>query len=145
MVHPKALFKSGPKEWWWDGLGKVGWFPSLTQAPPISRRMASTSTRNEEKKGSRMSQAAASLGGGPASMGVSLSRSEEFLTRVSTELTDEALFTASYHMNPVPTKEKQTQDRGTQISKHGDPTSRTTGSRDPTIPLVPILDPSPHS
>ncbi|XP_024904108.1 uncharacterized protein LOC112481569 isoform X3 [Pteropus alecto] len=48
----------------------------------------------------------------------SLSRSEEFLTRISTELTNEALFIAGYHMNPVPTKEKQTQDRGTQISKH---------------------------
>ncbi|XP_029802014.1 putative protein T-ENOL isoform X4 [Suricata suricatta] len=88
-------------------------FAERTQTPRFysKGRMASTSTRNEEKKGSRMSQAAASLGGGPASMGVSLSRSEEFLTRVSTELTDEALFTASYHMNPVPTKEKQTQDR----------------------------------
>ncbi|KAF0882166.1 ENOL protein, partial [Crocuta crocuta] len=90
--------------------------------------MASTPTRNEEKKGSKMSQAATSLGGGPASMGVSLSRSEEFLTQISTELTDEALFTAGYHMNPVPTKEKQTQEQGTQISKHGDPTSRTTVS-----------------
>uniref|UniRef100_A0A8C9J3B9 Uncharacterized protein n=1 Tax=Panthera tigris altaica TaxID=74533 RepID=A0A8C9J3B9_PANTA len=76
--------------------------------------MASTPTRNEEEKGSRMSQAATSLGGGP----VSLSRSEEFLTQISTELTDEALFTAGYGTNPVPTKEKQTQDRGTQISKH---------------------------
>ncbi|XP_049494562.1 putative protein T-ENOL isoform X2 [Panthera uncia] len=80
--------------------------------------MASTPTRNEEEKGSRMSQAATSLGGGPVSMGVSLSRSEEFLTQISTELTDEALFTAGYGTNPVPTKEKQTQDRGTQISKH---------------------------
>lgn len=61
----------------------------------------------------------------------SLSRSEEFLTRVSTELTDEALFTAGYHMNPEPTKEKQTQDQGTQIFKHGDPPHvRTTVSRD---------------
>uniref|UniRef100_A0ABI7ZNI8 Uncharacterized protein n=2 Tax=Felis catus TaxID=9685 RepID=A0ABI7ZNI8_FELCA len=108
----------------------------------LERRMASTPTRNEEEKGSRMSQAATSLGGGPVSMGVSLSRSEEFLTQISTELTDEALFTAGYGTNPVPTKEKQTQDRGTQISKHGDPTSRTTVSRDPTIPLVPIPDPS---
>ncbi|XP_045316491.1 uncharacterized protein LOC123588990 isoform X1 [Leopardus geoffroyi] len=49
---------------------------------------------------------------------VSLSRSEEFLTQISTELTDEALFTAGYGTNPVPTKDKQTQDRGTQISKH---------------------------
>lgn len=51
----------------------------------------------------------------------SLSRSEEFLTRVSAELTDEALFTAGYHMNREPTKERQTQDQGTQIFKHGDP------------------------
>lgn len=21
MVHPKASFKSGPGEWWWDGFG----------------------------------------------------------------------------------------------------------------------------
>ncbi|XP_047568895.1 uncharacterized protein LOC125090344 isoform X1 [Lutra lutra] len=79
------------------------------------REMASTSTRNEEKKGSRMSQAATLSGG---SLKVSLSRSEEFLTRISTELTNEALFIAGCPTNSVPTKEKQTQDRGTQISKH---------------------------
>ncbi|XP_048080768.1 putative protein T-ENOL isoform X2 [Ursus arctos] len=77
--------------------------------------MASTPTRNEEKKGSRMPQAATPLGGG---LKISLSRSEEFLTRISTELTNEALFIAGCHMNSVPTKKKQTQDRGTQISKH---------------------------
>ncbi|XP_059934271.1 putative protein T-ENOL isoform X3 [Mesoplodon densirostris] len=48
-----------------------------------------------------------------------VSHSEEFLTQISTELTDEALFVAAYHMNPVPIKEKQTQDQGTQISQHG--------------------------
>ncbi|XP_077763391.1 putative protein T-ENOL isoform X3 [Canis aureus] len=81
--------------------------------------MESTSTRNEDKKGSRMSQAATPLDGGPVNMGkVSLSRSEEFLTRISTELTNEALFIAGCHMNSVPIKEKQTQDQGTQISKH---------------------------
>ncbi|XP_044088986.1 uncharacterized protein LOC122895573 isoform X1 [Neovison vison] len=79
------------------------------------REMASTPTRNEEKKGSRMSPAAAPSGG---SLKVSLSRSEEFLTRISTELTNEALFIAGCPTNSVPTKEKQTQDRGTQISKH---------------------------
>ncbi|XP_032698474.1 putative protein T-ENOL isoform X1 [Lontra canadensis] len=79
------------------------------------REMASTPTRNEEKKGSRMSQAATPSGG---SLKVSLSRSEEFLTRISTELTNEALFIAGCPTNSVPTKEKQTQDRGTQISKH---------------------------
>uniref|UniRef100_A0A8C2SAB6 Uncharacterized protein n=1 Tax=Capra hircus TaxID=9925 RepID=A0A8C2SAB6_CAPHI len=79
--------------------------------------MSSTLARNEEKKGSRPSQPTT-----PAtSLGCNLvSRSEEFLTQISTELTDEALFVAAYHMNPVPIKEKQTQDRGTQISKHGD-------------------------
>ncbi|XP_054438695.1 putative protein T-ENOL isoform X2 [Pteronotus mesoamericanus] len=76
--------------------------------------MESTPTKSSEKKGSQLSQAATFLGGGSAS----LSRSEEFLTRISTELTDEALFIAGYGVNPVPTKEKQTQDRGTQISKH---------------------------
>ncbi|KAM9584491.1 putative protein T-ENOL [Trichechus inunguis] len=76
--------------------------------------MASTPTKNEEKKGNWPTQAASSLAGGQAS----LSRSEEFLTRISTELTDEALFIAGYRMNRVPTKEKQTQDQGTQISKH---------------------------
>lgn len=53
------------------GLGKVGWFLSLTQVSPVSRGMASTPTRNEEKKGSRMSQAATPLGGGLVSMGMS--------------------------------------------------------------------------
>nr|KAF6442561.1 hypothetical protein HJG63_019060 [Rousettus aegyptiacus] len=77
--------------------------------------MECPTTRNEEKKCSRLSQATTSFGGGSKA---SLSRSEEFLTRISTELTNEALFIAGYHMNPVPTKEKQTQDRGTQISKH---------------------------
>ncbi|XP_057385895.1 putative protein T-ENOL [Balaenoptera acutorostrata] len=78
--------------------------------------MASSATRNVEKKGSGQSQAttsAASLGGGPK-----VSHSEEFLTQISTELTDEALFVAAYRMNPMPIKEKQTQDQGTQISKH---------------------------
>lgn len=72
MVHLKALFKSGPfEEWGGMGLGKVGWFLSLTQVSPASRGMASTPTRNEEKKGSRMSQAATPLGGGLVSMGMS--------------------------------------------------------------------------
>ncbi|XP_020942089.1 putative protein T-ENOL isoform X2 [Sus scrofa] len=78
--------------------------------------MTSTPTRNEEKKGSRLSQAATSTAS--LSGGLKLSRSEEFLTRISTELTDEALFIAAYNTNPVSTKEKQMEDRGTQISKH---------------------------
>uniref|UniRef100_A0A8C9C3X8 Uncharacterized protein n=2 Tax=Phocoena sinus TaxID=42100 RepID=A0A8C9C3X8_PHOSS len=98
--------------------------------------MASTATRNVEKMGSGQSQAtdsAACLGGGPK-----VSHSEEFLTQINTELTDEALFVAAYHMNPVPIKEKQTQDQGTQISKHGEPHARTLLSGDPPIPLVPV-------
>ncbi|KAF6271801.1 hypothetical protein mRhiFer1_016750 [Rhinolophus ferrumequinum] len=77
--------------------------------------MEPTTARNEEKKGSRLSQAATSLGGGSKA---SLSRSEEFLTRISAELTNEALLVAGYPVNNVPTKEKQTQDQGTQLSKH---------------------------
>uniref|UniRef100_A0A287CWL6 Uncharacterized protein n=1 Tax=Ictidomys tridecemlineatus TaxID=43179 RepID=A0A287CWL6_ICTTR len=77
--------------------------------------MASTPTRNDEKKSSWLSQTASSLSGGQK---VSISRSEEFLTRISNELTEEALFIAGCHMNPVPTEEKQTKDQGTQISSH---------------------------
>ncbi|XP_021491600.1 putative protein T-ENOL isoform X1 [Meriones unguiculatus] len=77
--------------------------------------MASTSARSGEKKDSWLSQAAASLGGGQKT---SLSRSEEFLTQISSELADEALFIAHSHMNSVPVKEKQTKDQGTQISRH---------------------------
>nr|XP_019610312.1 PREDICTED: putative protein T-ENOL isoform X1 [Rhinolophus sinicus]XP_019610313.1 PREDICTED: putative protein T-ENOL isoform X1 [Rhinolophus sinicus]XP_019610314.1 PREDICTED: putative protein T-ENOL isoform X1 [Rhinolophus sinicus] len=77
--------------------------------------MEPTTARNEEKNNSRLSQAATSLGGGSKA---SLSRSEEFLTRISAELTDEALLVAGYLGNNVPTKEKQTQDQGTQLSKH---------------------------
>lgn len=51
------------------GLGSVGWFLSLTKTPPVPRGMESTTTRNEEKKGSRLSQAATSLGGGSVSIG----------------------------------------------------------------------------
>ncbi|KAF6127653.1 hypothetical protein HJG60_018734 [Phyllostomus discolor] len=77
--------------------------------------MESTRTRNKEKKGSQLSQATTFLGGGSKA---SLSHSEEFLTQISAELTDEALFIAGFYKNPVPTKEKQTQDKGTQMSKH---------------------------
>lgn len=103
------------------GLGEVGWLLSLTNAPPVPRGMEPTTARNEEKNNSRLSQAATSLGGGSKA---SLSRSEEFLTRISAELTDEALLVAGYLVNNVPTKEKQTQDQGTQLSKHGDPPLR---------------------
>ncbi|XP_027983321.2 putative protein T-ENOL [Eptesicus fuscus] len=78
--------------------------------------MEASPTRNKERKGSGLSQAATSLSGGLQKP--SLSRSEEFLTQISTELTDEALFVAGYHVNPVPTKKKQTQDQETQIYKH---------------------------
>ncbi|XP_036081219.1 putative protein T-ENOL isoform X6 [Rousettus aegyptiacus] len=103
------------------------------------REMECPTTRNEEKKCSRLSQATTSFGGGSKA---SLSRSEEFLTRISTELTNEALFIAGYHMNPVPTKEKQTQDRGTQISKHVFFTkTRGTDTRviSPPLSLLPSL------
>ncbi|XP_072609624.1 putative protein T-ENOL isoform X4 [Vulpes vulpes] len=104
------------------------------------RGMESTPTRNEEKKGSRMSQAATPLDGGPVNMGkVSLSRSEEFLTRISTELTDEALFIAGCHMNSVPIKEKQTQDQGTQISKHVFFKTRGTDTRNCTCTKTHLL------
>ncbi|XP_032099053.1 putative protein T-ENOL isoform X3 [Sapajus apella] len=75
--------------------------------------MASTPMGNEgEKKDSWPSQAAPSSRGGSAS----LSRSEEYLSRISAELTEEALFMACCHLNPVPIKKKQTQDQATQIS-----------------------------
>lgn len=80
--------------------------------------MASTSARSGDKKDIRSSQAAASLGGGQK-----LSCSEEFLTRISTELTDEALFIARSRLSPLPNKEKNTKDQGTQISRHGTPLS----------------------
>ncbi|XP_047390139.1 putative protein T-ENOL [Sciurus carolinensis] len=77
--------------------------------------MASTPNRNDEKRSSWLSQTASCLSGGQK---VSVSHSEEFLTRISNELTEEALFIAGCHMNFVPTKEKQTRDQGTQISNH---------------------------
>ncbi|XP_007648953.1 putative protein T-ENOL isoform X3 [Cricetulus griseus] len=77
--------------------------------------MASTSARNGDTKDSWPPQTPASLGGGQK---VSLSRSEEFLSQISAELTDEALFIARSYMNSVPIKEKQTKDQGTQISRH---------------------------
>ncbi|XP_031244214.1 putative protein T-ENOL isoform X2 [Mastomys coucha] len=77
--------------------------------------MASTSARSGDKKDIWSSHTAASLGGGQKA---SLSRSEEFLARISTELTDEALFIARSRLSPMPNKEKQTKDQGTQISRH---------------------------
>ncbi|XP_009428872.2 uncharacterized protein LOC739572 [Pan troglodytes] len=89
----------------------------LGSLPPrrhLEGGMASTLMGNEgEKKSSWPSQAAPSLRGGPAS----LSRSEEYLSRISTELMEEALCTACCHLNPVPIKKKQSQDQATQISK----------------------------
>ncbi|XP_048188593.1 putative protein T-ENOL isoform X2 [Perognathus longimembris pacificus] len=84
--------------------------------------MASAPIMNEEKKPSWPSQASASWSGGSK---VSLSCSEEFLTRISAELTDEALCIARC-MNPgPPVKEKQTKDQGTQISRHAFFTNNT--------------------
>nr|XP_055221738.1 putative protein T-ENOL [Gorilla gorilla gorilla] len=89
----------------------------LGSLPPrrhLEGGMASTPMGNEgEKKSSWPSQAAPSLRGGPAS----LSRSEEYLSRISAELMKEALCTACCHLNPVPIKNKQSQDQATQISK----------------------------
>ncbi|XP_023565227.1 putative protein T-ENOL [Octodon degus] len=73
--------------------------------------MAST-VQKEENNWSP--EAALTSSGGPKA---SVSRSEESLTRISTELTEEALFVARCHMYPVPLK-KKTKDQGTQISKH---------------------------
>nr|KAF6283857.1 hypothetical protein mPipKuh1_017250 [Pipistrellus kuhlii] len=78
--------------------------------------MEASPTRSKERKGSGQSQAATSLTGG--SQKPSLSRSEEFLSQISTELTDEALFVAGYRVNSVPSKKMQTRDQGTQIYKH---------------------------
>uniref|UniRef100_A0A8C2YRD1 Uncharacterized protein n=1 Tax=Chinchilla lanigera TaxID=34839 RepID=A0A8C2YRD1_CHILA len=75
--------------------------------------MASTPVKEEGN--SWPPEAALTLSGGPKA---SVSRSEESLTRISTELTEEALFVARCHMYPVPLKKKQTKDQGTQMSKH---------------------------
>ncbi|XP_059548307.1 putative protein T-ENOL isoform X1 [Myotis daubentonii] len=88
---------------------------SRVPASPEARGMEASPTRSKERKGNGLSQAAASLNGGSKP---SLSRSEEFLAQISTELTDEALFVAGYRVNSVPSKEKQTQDQETQIYKH---------------------------
>lgn len=90
------------------------WAGFSAQIPTVPRGMEASPTRSKERKGSGLSQAAASLSGGSKP---SLSRSEEFLAQISTELTDEALFVAGYRVNPVPSKEKQTQDQETQIYK----------------------------
>ncbi|XP_010615672.1 putative protein T-ENOL isoform X2 [Fukomys damarensis] len=90
--------------------------------------MASTPIKKEEN--SRPPEAALTLIGGriaPAALGpvrlspsqkASVSRSEESLTQISTELTEEAMLIACCHVYPEPLKQKQTKDQGTQISKH---------------------------
>lgn len=90
------------------------WAGFSAPIPTVPRGMEASPTRSKERKASGLAQAAASLSGGSKP---SLSRSEEFLAQISTELTDEALFVAGYRVNPVPSKEKQTQDQGTQIYK----------------------------
>ncbi|XP_036268893.2 atrophin-1 isoform X2 [Pipistrellus kuhlii] len=89
--------------------------PSSPRSQPSARGMEASPTRSKERKGSGQSQAATSLTGGSKP---SLSRSEEFLSQISTELTDEALFVAGYRVNSVPSKKMQTRDQGTQIYKH---------------------------
>lgn len=96
----------------WEGLGGSGLVSP--QIPTVPRGMEATPARSKDRKGNGLPPAATSLNGGSKP---SLSRSEEFLTQISTELTDEALFVAGYHVKPVP-KKKQTQDQETQIYKH---------------------------
>ncbi|KAM6165335.1 putative protein T-ENOL isoform 2-T2 [Erethizon dorsatum] len=103
--------------------------------------MASTPVKKEED--SWPPEAALTFSGGPKA---SVSRSEESLTRISTELTEEALFIARCHMYPVPLKKKQTKDQGTQISKHAFFTKTCTDTcsdRNHTRTKAHLL-PSPH-
>uniref|UniRef100_A0A5F8G8G2 Uncharacterized protein n=1 Tax=Monodelphis domestica TaxID=13616 RepID=A0A5F8G8G2_MONDO len=57
-----------------------------------------------------------------------MTRSEEYLARVSTELTNEALMGAQYPMSPDVPKELKKLDQGTQMSRHVLPTTRTKGT-----------------
>uniref|UniRef100_A0A4X2KP28 Uncharacterized protein n=1 Tax=Vombatus ursinus TaxID=29139 RepID=A0A4X2KP28_VOMUR len=51
-----------------------------------------------------------------------ITRSEEYLARVSTELANEALIGAQYTLSPDLPKELKKLDQGTQMSRHGDGT-----------------------
>ncbi|XP_028908174.1 uncharacterized protein LOC114807248 isoform X1 [Ornithorhynchus anatinus] len=56
------------------------------------------------------------------------SRSEEFLSRVSCDLTNEALSGARCPPTPMPPKEPQKRDQGTQMSRHVLPVTQTRGT-----------------
>ncbi|XP_027718498.1 uncharacterized protein LOC114043626 [Vombatus ursinus] len=66
----------------------------------------------QEKKGTRHSYNSTT----PAV----ITRSEEYLARVSTELANEALIGAQYTLSPDLPKELKKLDQGTQMSRHGD-------------------------
>ncbi|XP_038619622.1 uncharacterized protein LOC119942764 isoform X1 [Tachyglossus aculeatus] len=56
------------------------------------------------------------------------SHSEEFLSRVSCDLTNEALSGARCPPTPMPPKEPQRRDQGTQMSRHVLPVTQTRGT-----------------
>ncbi|XP_016279678.1 uncharacterized protein LOC103092874 isoform X2 [Monodelphis domestica] len=74
----------------------------------------------QEKKTTRLSH--------NSTVSAVMTRSEEYLARVSTELTNEALMGAQYPMSPDVPKELKKLDQGTQMSRHVLPTTRTKGT-----------------
>ncbi|XP_043835588.1 uncharacterized protein LOC122737185 [Dromiciops gliroides] len=82
--------------------------------------MESSPSGPQEKKGTRHSHNSPT----PAV----ITRSEEYLVRVSTELANEALMGAQYPMSPDLPKELKKLDQGTQMSRHVLPTTRTKGT-----------------
>ncbi|XP_051845362.1 uncharacterized protein LOC127556323 [Antechinus flavipes] len=82
--------------------------------------MASSPSGPQEKKGTLNSHNSPT----PAV----LTRSEEYLVRISTELTNEALMGAQYPIGPDLPKELKKLDQGTQMSRHVPPTTRTKGT-----------------
>uniref|UniRef100_A0A7N4PX40 Uncharacterized protein n=1 Tax=Sarcophilus harrisii TaxID=9305 RepID=A0A7N4PX40_SARHA len=85
--------------------------------------MASSPSGPQEKKGTLNSH-------NPPTPAVSavLTRSEEYLVRISTELTNEALMGAQYPIGSDLPKELKKLDQGTQMSRHVPPTTRTKGT-----------------
>ncbi|XP_074053401.1 uncharacterized protein LOC141495686 [Macrotis lagotis] len=61
-------------------------------------------------------------------LGKTISRTEEYLSRVSTELANEALIGAQYPLSPDLPMELKKLDQGTQMSRHVLPTTRTKGT-----------------
>ncbi|KAM9098666.1 uncharacterized protein ACOB8E_006906 isoform 2-T2 [Sarcophilus harrisii] len=82
--------------------------------------MASSPSGPQEKKGTLNSH-------NPPTPAV-LTRSEEYLVRISTELTNEALMGAQYPIGSDLPKELKKLDQGTQMSRHVPPTTRTKGT-----------------